>query len=307
MYGLNTPTSDVDLKGIYIPSHRDIILGNVPKTSINTSTGEDNSKNSKDDIDQEMFTLMGFIRMCEQGQTAAIDMLFCPAEMIIESSYEWDFIQENRDKLITGKASSFIGYCFQQANKYGIKGSRIKAMKEVIENLSFNLGDQRIKDTKLIKELHKIDNDHVKMIKHKSSNGEIADYLEVCGRKFGMMDKVDHVIEVLTMIEGKYGDRARLAEKNEGVDWKALSHALRVCYEAQELLATGHVTLPFTGSKRNLLLDIKQGLLDYKDVSPIIEEEMEKVKLLEKTCTLPEKIDKKFWEDFIYKTYSRQG
>jgi len=305
LYGLNTPESDIDLKGIYTPSHRDIILGKVPKTSINISTGEDNKKNSKDDVDTEMFTLAGFVKMCEQGQTAAIDMLFAPKEMIIEDSPEWDFIQENRDKLLTGKASSFIGYCFQQANKYGIKGSRIKAMKEVINFLEGFSDGGRLNDIDINFMLDTIKNDHVKVVEHKSSSGEMAPYLEVCGRKFGMMDKIDHIIEVLTMIEGKYGDRARLAEKNEGVDWKALSHALRVCYEAQELLATGKVTFPFTGLKREALMNVKQGKLDYVKVSPIIEAEMEKVKELEKTTILPDKIDKKFWEDFIYKTYSR--
>ena len=310
LYGLNTPESDTDYKGIYIPKFKDIILNKAPKTSINMSTGDDNTKNSKEDTDTEMFTLVGFIKQCEQGQTAAVDMLFAPKEMIVESSPEWDFIIENRDKLLTGKASSFIGYCYQQANKYGIKGSRIKAMKEVIILLSSIYGNRKPENPNLrLKDidLNNFENrsEHIKMIQHASSTGLLAPYLEVCGRKFGMMDKVSHVIEVISNIERNYGDRARLAEKNEGVDWKALSHALRVCYEAQELLTTGKVTFPFTGSQQRILLKIKKGEASYLSVAKLIEENMELVKACEKASTLPEKIDKKFWEEFVYKTYSR--
>jgi hypothetical protein len=35
-----------------------------------------------------------------------------------------------------------------------------------------------------------------------------------------------------------------MAETQEGVDWKALSHAVRVGTQALELLKTGHVTFP---------------------------------------------------------------
>ena len=306
LYGLNRPESDTDIKGIFIPEYKDIILGKAPKTSINVSTNKDNnSKNSQEDIDTEMFTLMGFIKMCEQGQTSAVDMLFAPKEMIIESSPEWDYIQKNKKKLLTGKASSFIGYCYQQANKYGIKGSRIKAMKQVVDYLNTQDQSKRLKDIKLVSMIKEIQNDHVKEIEHTSSSGVLAPYLEVCGRKFGMMDKISHVVEVISTIEGRYGERARLAEKNEGVDWKALSHALRVCYEAQELLSTGKVTFPFTGAKRYILMEIKTGRADYSKVAEIIEENMQKVKELESKTKLPDKIDGKFWQEFIYKCYSR--
>ncbi|HUV84322.1 MAG TPA: hypothetical protein VMV86_01355, partial [Methanosarcinales archaeon] len=247
----------------------------------------------------------GFVKMCEQGQTAAVDMLFAPKEMLIESSPEWEFIIANRDKLLTGKASSFIGYCYQQANKYGIKGSRIKAMKQSIDFLKGFSESSRLKEIDLTLMIDMIDNDHVKEIQHKNSTGVMAPFLDICGRKFGMMDKLGHIVEVMSTIEQRYGDRARLAEKNEGVDWKALSHALRVCYEAQELLSTGKVTFPFTGTKRDVLLKIKKGEAQYKDVSELIEKNMELVKVYEKISKLPEKIDKKFWEEFTFKAYSR--
>ncbi|QQV91959.1 hypothetical protein vBKpMFBKp34_100 [Klebsiella phage vB_KpM_FBKp34] len=51
LYGLNTPNSDTDYKGIFIPDAKDILLGKAPKT-IQSSTGDKHSKNTKDDIDR---------------------------------------------------------------------------------------------------------------------------------------------------------------------------------------------------------------------------------------------------------------
>lgn len=310
LYGLNTPESDTDLKGIFIPSYRDIILG-TDKKVIDKSTNKTNTKNNTDDIDHELFSLKHFIKNCKEGQTWAIDMLFAPSSAITASSKEWDFIRVNKDKLLTSKATSFVGYCFQQANKYGIKGSRIKALKLVIDTISPFLSKKGVQTRlgeldpgQLVKAWN---NKHIKIVEILGPNKIKAPYLEVCGRKFGMTERVPHVVEVLSKIENSYGERARKAERNEGVDFKALSHAVRVCFEAQELLTTGKVTFPFTGKRKKILMDIKQGNMHYLEVSKVIEHEMEKVKEVESKSTLPNKIDESFWEEFIFKTYSRKS
>ena len=51
MYGTDTPDSDTDYKGVYIPHIKDVILGDAPKSSINISTGDTDGKNTSDDID----------------------------------------------------------------------------------------------------------------------------------------------------------------------------------------------------------------------------------------------------------------
>ncbi|MGZ7230903.1 hypothetical protein ACXWOM_10615, partial [Streptococcus pyogenes] len=48
----------------------------------------------------------------------------------------------------------------------------------------------------------------------------------------------------LTKLWNEYGERARKAEANEGVDWKALSHALRGGLQLQEIYTTGDLVYP---------------------------------------------------------------
>ena len=94
--------------------------------------------------------------------------------------------------------------------------------------------------------------------------------LSVCGK----MVQDGNTIETTLMIYGKmleeYGTRAFQAERNEGIDWKALMHAVRVCEEAKELLRD-HREITFPRPESALLLTIRQGEMDYKEVAEIIE------------------------------------
>ena len=77
LYGTATPESDLDYKGIFLPTKDELLLGRVPK-SRNYSTGKDNSRNTKNDVDTEMYSLHYFIKLACDGQTVAMDMLFPP-------------------------------------------------------------------------------------------------------------------------------------------------------------------------------------------------------------------------------------
>ena len=63
-----------------------------------------------------------FLKMVKHGDTAALELLFTPDDMILEKDPLWDRIIEKRDQLLSKKINAMIGYARQQANKYGIKG-----------------------------------------------------------------------------------------------------------------------------------------------------------------------------------------
>ena len=52
LYGTNAETSDRDYKGVFMPTHEQILLQRGPH-SINESTKKDNEKNTADDTDRE--------------------------------------------------------------------------------------------------------------------------------------------------------------------------------------------------------------------------------------------------------------
>jgi predicted nucleotidyltransferase len=134
LYGTATSDSDLDYKGIFLPTKEQLLLGCVPK-SHNYSTGKDYSRNTKNDVDTELYSLHYFIKLACAGQTVAMDMLHAPDSMILKKSKIWEEIVKNKQKFYTKNLKSFIDYARRQASKYGIKGSRINAALQVLEIL----------------------------------------------------------------------------------------------------------------------------------------------------------------------------
>jgi hypothetical protein len=116
-----------------------------------------------------------------------------------------------------------------------------------------------------------------------------------------MHAKFKYAVEVFQRIYNEYGHRALQAEKNEGVDWKALMHAVRVAEQAKELLETGAITFP--RPERELLLKIRQGDIAYDRVAEMIERGLEDIELLRQRSLLPEEVDEKYWDDWLVQVY----
>lgn len=133
LYGLDTLSSDADFKGVSFQSNKDFILNGPRKHVEYSSTGNNNSKNSSEDIDIEIYTIHGFLKHALDGQTVAMDMLHCPNDKLIESSYHWSFIRENRSKFYSKNIDSFISYALGQAAKYGIRSSRLNNIQIIID------------------------------------------------------------------------------------------------------------------------------------------------------------------------------
>jgi predicted nucleotidyltransferase len=132
VYGTNVPTSDLDFKAVHVPAAEDILLQRA-KPAISVSTKEDSTqKNVAGDTDSESFALQKYLAMLLEGQTVALTMLFVPNRWIIEQSSEWAGIREQKDRWLHRGVSAFAGYCRQQANKYGIKGSRVAATRTTV-------------------------------------------------------------------------------------------------------------------------------------------------------------------------------
>ena len=56
LYGTNTSKSDLDYKGVFIPSKKEVFLNEIEHT-INYSSGNNESKNSSDDLDIELYSI----------------------------------------------------------------------------------------------------------------------------------------------------------------------------------------------------------------------------------------------------------
>jgi len=124
---------------------------------------------------------------------------------------------------------------------------------------------------------------------------------QVCGRILQSKESVEHAHVTVKKFYDSYGARAKQASNNDGIDWKAVSHAIRAASQVEELLTEGTITYPLKNAE--YIKKVKCGEFDYQtEVGPYLEEMMEKVEELSNKSTLPDKPDRKFWEDFIKET-----
>ncbi len=297
LYGTATPESDLDYKGIFMPAKEDLLLGRVAK-SVNYSTSKDGLRNTKDDIDIELYSLHYFIKLACDGQTVAMDMLHAPEKMIFQKSKTWDAILENKHKFYTKNLKSFIDYARRQASKYGIKGSRINSALQVLEVL---------KDEDPSKKMRVVW-DRLPRIEHcfdvAPDPNNMRQY-QVCGKSFQESATIGYVIPIIEKFYNDYGRRAKLAARNKNIDWKAVSHALRAAYQTKEILTENTIIFPLKDA--DFLKRVKRGKLDYlTEVGPKLETVMEEVERLAAISNLPESVDRPFWDQFICVTLERE-
>lgn len=305
IYGTNTPTSDHDFKAIFVPTARDILLQRAGVTSFqkNTKTNP-TAKSTSNDIDMEYLTLTGFLRLCAEGQTMALDMLFTPESFWKTVTPEWYEIIWNRDKLIHRGASAFVGYARQQAAKYGLKGGYVAALRAVCDLLKqFEPYDRLIKHVPEIQHLvANTENTAIIQIIHPNT-GIAYDYLQVRNCKVEFNTTAKYALNIFNTLLERYGERARAAETNQGVDFKACMHAVRVCGQAIELLTTGHITLP--RPEREMLLRIRKGEIPYKRVANLIEEGLVNLETAKVHSHLPDQVDLDAWHEWASSIYAR--
>jgi len=287
LYGLNTPDSDMDYKGVYMPSMDDYLLCNV-KPSINLSTNKTNQKNDSSDVDYEVYSLNKFVDMLVAGEMVAFDMLFAPESMVEYYDGSGDVIPQDSPELrhnpvwvlrklythlfVSRDMKAYLGYCKKQAAKYGIKGSRLSSLRalrsqvdyiDTIEGLFFK--------GKLSDVVDSLQND-----KYCFSDG---DSYVVLGKRHQLSISFSEFRDRINAAVRQYGNRAKLAEQNDGVDWKAVSHAFRAGYQLIEMYETNRMVLPLPQEQREKVLAIKLGERDWNDVKSELEELINQVEL----------------------------
>ena len=289
LYGTSTPQSDRDYKGVHLPSGEGIVLQrpeNVIDESIICKDASD--KNTGEAIDHQSYSLAKFCRMLALGDGVATEILFAPDECIVEASPEWPIIREQARGLLNREVTGFTGYCKQQAAKYGIKGSRMEAVENLVVLLDAAVRKHGPKAR--LEVIERELNEFVARTEMASlpiintAHGVPMTHIECCDRKMAMRSQIGEAARVYTAVWNNYGKRARAAKDNEGVDWKAVSHAVRVARQAHELLLTGAITFPRPDAEN--LLAIKLGKIPYKEVQPILERLVDDLDTIE--SALPE-------------------
>jgi hypothetical protein len=309
LYGTDTPASDRDWKGVALPTWEQVALGQIPKQMAHLSTNSSSSKNSAEDVDVEIFSIHEFIKLALQGQTVAFDMLHTPVEYQTVRSQIWDDLIANRHHFYSRNIHAFIGYARGQATKYGVKGSRLNDAKAVMEWLieqtltkhhSARILECDLKTFPVGEHIRWHVGAYVPVLPPQENDVRQfsgTDMVEVCSRKILLNSSLGYAYDMVKIWHDSYGERAKKAATDGGVDWKAISHAFRVTYEAKELFEIGTITFP--RPERAFLLNIKLGKMRYDHIGPMLDDLIDEVEKLRDTTLLPVSPNKEFWDEWL--------
>jgi hypothetical protein len=303
LYGTATPASDTDLKAVYLPAARDILLQRARPTVTEERAKQRGERNLPGDVDRESYSLQRFLDFVLAGQPLALEMLFAPdAVMTMPPDPLWRAVQALAPHLVSRQATPFMRYCRLQAERYGSKGARAAAARHALALLEAAHGTTaRLAVVEPTLAAFASGTPHAALIDLPVGGGRDMRHLELCCRKVPLHASIKAAREMAARLLAEYGARTLLAEQGGGVDWKALSHAVRVGQEAIELLTTGRLVFPLAGAGH--LLEIKLGQVSYEAVADEIVHLLRAVESAAATSTLPDEPDREAAEDLVLQAY----
>lgn len=309
LYGTNTPLSDEDLRGVFIPP-KEYILGFDKRVEQFEDKQEDSS----------YYELRKFFHLACNNNPNIIEFLFVPENKWITSSPIWKEIISNRHYFLSTKTKhTFLGYAHSQFGRikrhrnwllhppkalpkrsdFGLPDDRSIVHKEQLNafNKLLSLYLEEIKDyhplreqieemllqydfTALLQTCKSFDADCVKTIMPDISDNlirsvERENAYRIAKREWDAYQNWK---------KNRNPERAKLEEKY-GYDTKHGSHLYRLITEGEELLTTGHITFPRPDAE--YLLEIENGILPYDEMYSMIEGYELKFQELYETSPLP--------------------
>ena len=300
LYGVNSPTSDLDVKGIFVPTQESVLL-KQDIDYITLDTNKSNTKNTADDTDIHLDSIYKWVNLLAKGETGAIDTLFSifrKDTILFQDTDFTDFLKANYKSLITCKAHAFVGYSIQMQKKYNIRGERFN---ELIKFKAY-LSTLAVPDATRISSISPWITSEIKEYKYinyveapapRGTEGTWK-YLEILGRKYAPTVSLNYLIDTVQKLEDGYGSRVKTNADN--LDFKSLYHSVRVLNECHELLTTGFITFPSPIASH--LLEIKEGKHDLDAIMQNLSSVGNSIDTLEEFA-LPPEVDKSLQDQLL--------
>jgi len=309
LYGTDTPASDTDYKTVFLPSFQSVLLGKPPRTKVRT-TSSDKVKNNADDVDEQFVPFQTFAREFFEGQTYALELAMALRSGLDKLSDKVQyvdpqfktFVRQMTDKFLHNDVKAMVGYAWNQAQKYQLKGRRFKALEEFAEYLKgFSLNDKVVTFMEKAKEDNFFDGSNYFAFDSVGVNNNPLAAVKVMDKLVLSTVTISELVRTVNALLDQYGHRSRKAVDAD-VDWKSLYHAVRVAFQARDLLKNGYFDVPYTEEQRTLLLAVKTGQLPFEQVTELlgsVVDELDELKMNTKLQPKTEALKEEF-EEFLF-------
>ena len=268
LYGLQTPESDIDYCGVFMPDKRHIYgFDSCEEVDLSIINKEVNGKNSKEAIDRKFWSFSKYIKLAMQNNPNILELLYTPKENIV---YINDVGKALLDKAYLfphkGLKERFIGYAMSQKKKMIVKADTFLDLERAVDFL------EKVESKLLLPQLFDY-----------SEFKALFKYTNLTDEHYRVGDMVlvknQTVKKAIQKIEERIGQKSNRKEliRERGFDTKFSSHLIRLLIEGKELLENGKLVFPLTNSQE--IMDIKLGKWELKQVleyADYLENEVEK-------------------------------
>ncbi len=291
LYGLNRETSDYDIKGIFLPNQKDVLI-NKYQSSFKFNTSDGNTKNTNQDIDFEILSIQKFSERLLKNDINMIDILYSDSnkDMIIYEiednilskifNEDKNNYGENRIKCLNTKIlkKSILGYSYNQVKRYKVTGST-----RFVFSFSLEYIKQKISEGK-----KRLTREFIYDMVDDYNNKLIIDYgkskIEIDEKNDRKMLIINHLkfLENTPLYDimeslNKNVDKMNLTKSKQSMDNKAVSHVLRCIYQGYDLLNEGKIIFPLSKDRKENVMKIKEGKFnDENEILDYIELELSK-------------------------------
>jgi len=326
-YGIATPTSDIDKKGVFIQS-LDSILGLGYIEQIND-----------DKNDQTFYEVRRFLELLRQNNPNILELFNLPEDCILHKDPIFDMILEHKDRFVTKICrNSFGGYAVEQIKKargmnkkivnpmekerksimdfcYVVSGYDTVPLKYFLDNSGYRQEKCGLVNLPHARDTYALFYDHYDTIPYKGIVNTDDTSNEV---RLSSIPKGEK--SVATMIYNKegytkyckdYRDYWDWVEKRNparytdnmshggGYDGKNCAHAIRLLEMSIEIMRGEGINV--RRKNREDLLGIRRGEWKYEDLMDRMEILKNELDSTYHTSNLPENVDMEFVDDLLIK------
>lgn len=272
-FDLNSPNSDSDFRGIYMPSEKEFYEGEPRRRFWERKTLEGNKtgvKNTKDDVDFYLFSYTFFLDLLKRGDFNCMEMLHAPQDKILINSPEMTALMAFRKNILVNDISAFLGFIKKEYRRYGVNINHYKIQEDLANFLRKYPVHTRLRDIwEDIKEYAKEDSQIIFTTSLTGNNNRVPT-VKIAQRFYQNTVTTDYVVSAIDTRLKRYGHRQKNMAAS-GVEFKGLYHALRLIYEANDLFDHGEFEIPFNDFRHKVLKSIKNGTMGQEQIFDLID------------------------------------
>lgn len=258
LYGTQTPTSDVDISGIFV-AKQEYYIGLKTMEEYDCSRIEKDSagRNTSSAVDIKYYDIRKFVRLALDNNPNILEQLFVPDTHVTQTSVWYDRLRHWRKNFVSKLLiPRFVGYASAQRHKMVIKKENFEALGQI--GRFFTQCDPGSLIAEIKDELPFFHRGRPSAI-WDSKNGVLR-VGDLCIEKHVTIKRALKIIQDRL---SKATNRKDLLTKF-GYDTKFASHLIRLLLEAEELLRTGTLIFPLQYASR--ILEIRAGKWEMSDV-----------------------------------------